>query len=67
MTITAGTAQFSTTGRAAPAPKPYDPRYDPLLAAVENCAVPAVIVMAFPRSGTTSPRAGSAASCGTRS
>ena len=32
MTITAGTAQFSTTGRAAPAAKPYDPRYDPLVA-----------------------------------
>ena len=32
MTITAGTAQFSTAGRAAPAAKPYDPRYDPLVA-----------------------------------
>lgn len=32
MTITAGTAQFSAGSQAAPAPKPYDPRYDPLLA-----------------------------------
>jgi glycine/D-amino acid oxidase-like deaminating enzyme len=32
MTMTAGTAQFTTGGRAAPAPKPYDPRYDPLVA-----------------------------------
>ena len=32
MTMTAGTAQFKTAGRAAPAPKPYDPRYDPLVA-----------------------------------
>jgi len=31
MTMT-GTAQFSTQGQAAPARKPYDPRYDPLVA-----------------------------------
>lgn len=31
MTMT-GTAQFSSPGQAAPARKPYDPRYDPLVA-----------------------------------